>query len=72
MPNLPTMSIEAAEQMAKYGNRTMETPLMIVSKDRNVQGDFYTESDAEEMYVPDSHLRNYHRNKRQSLVTDDS
>jgi len=58
--------------MAKYGNRTMETPLMIVSKDRNVQGDFYTESDAEEMYVPDSHLRNYHRNKRQSLVTDDS
>ena len=29
------------------------TPVMFVSKDQDVQGDFYMESEAEEIYVPD-------------------
>lgn len=29
------------------------TPVMFVSKDRNVQADMYMESDAEEIYMPD-------------------
>ena len=29
------------------------TPVMFVSKNQNVQADFYIESDAEEIYMPD-------------------
>ena len=54
--------------------RTMMTPLMLVSKDKKMQGDLYTESDAEEIYLPDHYMRKQNRlgNGRQSLVTDDS
>ena len=46
---------------------------MFVSNDRNVQGDLYMESDAEELYLPDSQIRKgpgFKRN-RQSLLTED-
>ena len=44
---------------------------MFVSKDRKVQGDIYTESDAEEIYMPDGAGQRYRGgNKRQSM--DDS
>ena len=51
-------------------NRGM-TPVMFVSKDRNVQGDIYMESDAEEIYMPDGTGRRYGRRKRVSTTTED-
>ena len=43
------------------------TPVMYVSKDRKVQGDIYTESDAEEIYMPDG---GYRGKRRVSAVED--
>ena len=34
-------------------NNTNMTPVMFVTKDADVQGDFFMESEAEEIYVPD-------------------
>ena len=48
--------------------------LMFVSNDRNVQGDLYIESDAEEIYLPDGaqvRRAGHGRRKHQSLVTED-
>lgn len=46
---------------------------MFVSNDRNVQGDIYMESDAEEIYMPDGAQRygGRGRNKRISTTTED-
>ena len=40
------------------------TPVMFVSKNQNVQADFYMESDAEEIYMPDHSPRMRGKNKR--------
>ena len=42
------------------------TPVMFVSKDRNVHADMYMESDAEEIYMPDQQF-----GKRVSTTTED-
>jgi len=43
----------------------MTGDLMYVSKDRSVLGDLYIESDAEEIYLPDSHLKRLSKRKGQ-------
>ena len=43
------------------------TPVMFVSKDRNVQADMYMESDAEEIYMPDQQFGK----QRLSTTTED-
>ena len=50
------------------------TPVMFVSQDRNVQGDIYIESEAEEIYLPDGQFArgaSKFRGKKVSTTTED-
>ena len=48
--------------------------MMFVSKDPNMQADLYIESEAEEIYMPDGHMRggNFRNNKVSTTTEDDS
>mmetsp|Transcript_35437 Transcript_35437/g.46655 ORF Transcript_35437/g.46655 Transcript_35437/m.46655 type:complete len:134 (-) Transcript_35437:959-1360(-) len=73
MPALPTMSLAAVQHDQELERKRMMGDLMLVSNDRNVQGDLYMESDAEEIYLPENQRRGGPGFKRngQSLVTED-
>ena len=47
------MSFPTAQHDQELFNNRNKDDLMFVSNDRNVQGDIYIESDAEEIYLPD-------------------
>ena len=78
------MSLAAVEHEQEINQRRHEHEinrqrmmgeLMVVSNNRNVQGDLYMESDAEEIYVPERQMPRragpgFKRNG-QSLVTED-
>ena len=53
-------------------NRDTMTPVMFVSKDRNVAADLYMESDTEEIYLPDRDVRNFRKHKLSTTTEDES
>ena len=53
MPEHPTMSFTTAQHDQELAKQRQKGELMYVSKDRNIHGDIYIESDAEEIYLPD-------------------
>ena len=42
-----------------------------MSKDQNIQADIYIESEAEEIYLPDSQLKQNFNTRQRSITTED-